>query len=177
MRRPRELAVDHSMHFLQLLHQVVLGVQPASRVDEEPTGITSLCSHNGVVGHGRGIGLIGTGDDGNFQSASPQLELLNSGSAKGVAGGEDRRLSALSHALGQLSTGGRFSGSIHTDHRDHRHTIRPGYQRRIHASQTPLDFIDGDVDEVQTRLSLSLEGDTDCSQDLLGHGQTQVGRQ
>ena len=102
-------------------------MQPAGRVDEEPTGITGLCSHNGVVGHSRGIGLIGTGDDGDFQSASPQLELLNSGSAKGVAGSQDGRLTALGHTLGQLGAGGRFSGSVHAHHRHHRHAVWPGY--------------------------------------------------
>ena len=40
------------MELVQLLHEVVLGVQPARRVDEQVVGLARQCGGDGVVRHG-----------------------------------------------------------------------------------------------------------------------------
>ena len=116
MRSPGKFAVHHTMHLLQLLHQVVLGMQSAGRVDEQPARIAGLSRHHRVMGDGGRIGLISTSDDRDFQSAAPQLELLDGRSTKSIASCQEGRFTAFSHALGQLGAGGRLAGAIDTHH-------------------------------------------------------------
>ena len=53
VRRAGQLLADDAMQLLQFLHQVVLGVQAARRVNEEVIRLARLRGGDGVVRHGR----------------------------------------------------------------------------------------------------------------------------
>src|SRR5438445_6287659 len=118
MRRAGEFFVDDAMDLVQLLHEVVLRVEPASGVDQEVTGISGLSSDNGVVGHRRGISAVFGSDDRNVNALAPKFDLFDGGGAKCVASSEEDRLLSRLEQVSKFSGGGGFAGPVHADNRD-----------------------------------------------------------
>ena len=80
------------MELVQLLHEVVLGVQATCGVDKEVIRLARLCGSDGVVRHGRGIRTIRAGNDFDLEARAPEFELFNGGSPERVARGQQRML-------------------------------------------------------------------------------------
>jgi len=88
VRRAGQLLADDAVELVQLLHEVVLGVQAAGGVDEQVIRMAGLRGGDGIVRHGGGIRAIGAGDDLDLEAGAPELELLDGGGAEGVTRGE-----------------------------------------------------------------------------------------
>src|SRR5262249_50877327 len=77
---------DHAMHLLQLLHQVLFGMQPAGGVQEQIVSLARLRGRNRVMRHSRGIGTVSSGYDLDLQSLPPEFQLLNGSGPKSITG-------------------------------------------------------------------------------------------
>lgn len=90
VRRPGQLLADDAMELEQFLHEVVLRVQAARRINEKIIRLACLRGGDSVVRHGGGVRAVRAGDDFDLEACAPKFELFNGGGAKGVARGEQR---------------------------------------------------------------------------------------
>ena len=56
----------------QLLHQVVLGVEPAGGVDDQDVDVAGVGGLHGVEDDGAGVGALLVGDDRDVRAARPR---------------------------------------------------------------------------------------------------------
>lgn len=86
-RRLVQLA-DHPAHLLQLLHQVVLGMQASGGIGDQHVDAAGLGGLHRVEDHRGGVGAGVLGDHRDAVALAPDLQLLHGGGAEGVAGGQ-----------------------------------------------------------------------------------------
>lgn len=109
---------DGPFDLFELLHQVVLGVEPSGGVDEEKVVAPGLSGLGGVVGEGGGVGPFRRLDHGDAQAVAPDLELGAAGGPEGVAGGEEHPFPSALVVLTELGDGGGFPHPVDADHED-----------------------------------------------------------
>ena len=85
---------DGAADFSQLFHQVVACVDATGGVADEKLRAVGDRLLMRVKADRRGIGIRVAGDHWDAESIAPALELLDGGSAKGIGGGEQHRVSA-----------------------------------------------------------------------------------
>ena len=83
-----------------------------------------LSGRDGVVGYGRGVGIVSPGDHGDVQPQAPELDLLDGRGAKSVAGGQHHPFTPGLEQLGQLGGGGCLAGAIDPHDGNHGQTSR-----------------------------------------------------
>ncbi len=74
----------HPSYLSQLLHQIILGVQPSGGIHDEYISSPGLGGANGIVDHCPWIGSWPVSNDIAAHSLSPYLELVDGRSAEGV---------------------------------------------------------------------------------------------
>ena len=131
MRRAGEFPGHHAMQFLQFLHQIVFGVHPPRRIDEQVIGFARQRCGDGIVRDGGGVSAVIAGDNRHFQPLAPEFELFDRGGAEGVARGEQRDLSACLEPMRELGAGRGFSRAVDTHDREHRRAMGFLAQRRL----------------------------------------------
>ena len=112
VRRGMNALFADAIHFFQLAHQVELGVQPTSRVNNKQIVATGAGGTDAIVGYRARIAVGLPGNDRHIGSFTPNLELIDSRSAKGVGSGQNDLAPLVQVMLGQLADGGRFAGTI-----------------------------------------------------------------
>ena len=122
MRRAGSLLAHHAVHFLQFLHQIVLGVQPAGRINEQIIGLARLGRRHRVVSNRGRVRAVSSGNDLDLHTLAPELELFDRSRAKSVTGRQEGGLSARFDQRGELGGGGGLAGAVDANHRDHRRT-------------------------------------------------------
>src|SRR5262249_37639349 len=80
---------------LQFGHQVGLVVQPAGGVDQQYVGTLFAGLDQRVIGQPRGIRPGRPGQHRTAGALAPDLQLLDRGGAKGVAGGKDHVVAGI----------------------------------------------------------------------------------
>ena len=116
--------VGHAAYFAQLLHEIVLGVQPAGGIDDEEVGVSALAGADRVVDHRSRVGTRLVGDDRYVGPLSPNLELVDGGCPKRICSGEGNLAPAIIIVLGQLGYGRRLARSVDPDHEYQRQQAR-----------------------------------------------------
>ncbi len=134
-RRLVQLA-DHPAHLLQLLHQVVLGMQASGGIGDQHVDAAGLGGLHRVEDHRGGVGAGVLGDHRDAVALAPDLQLLHGGGAEGVAGGQHDLLALELQLLRQLADGGGLAHAVHPDHQDHIGLARDvDLQRLLHRAQ------------------------------------------
>ncbi len=115
-----DLLGRHPLHLLQLLHQVVLGLQAAGSVHQEQIRLAALLAGpNGVEEHRGRVRARGLGDDVHAGPLGPDAQLIDGRGPEGVPGAEDHLAPPLLVAVGQLAQGGGLARAVHPHHEDH----------------------------------------------------------
>ena len=66
----------------------------------------------GIVSHGGRIGPLISLDDLATEALAPDGQLLDGGSAEGIAGGDQDRFAVVLEAFGEFGDGSRFAGAV-----------------------------------------------------------------
>src|SRR5256885_2273782 len=115
----RALLRDDPHHFLQLLEQPLLGVQPARRVDEHAVDPAGARRRHRVERHCRRV-RPGAADAGNAQPVRPDLELLPCPGPERVGGSEQDAATLTHQPARQLPRGRHHGGACR---RRHAHSV------------------------------------------------------
>ena len=115
-----QLADDDPLDLLELGHEVRVRVDAARRVDEEDLALLGLERLGGVEDDGRGVGPVGTLDDGDAELLAPERELFLGRGPEGVGGREHDPPAVAFVPGGELSGRGRLAATVDADHQDDR---------------------------------------------------------
>ena len=135
VRRPGDLAGGDPPHLRELLHQVLLRVEPSRRVDEQRAGRRApspptRASKRTAEGSAPSRWRI----DGEIQPIRPDRELLDRSRAERVRGGQEDRSPVLDCPRRELGRRRRLPGSVDADQEDdlerRRRGRRPAAERR-----------------------------------------------
>ena len=88
MRRAGQLAVDHAAHLCELLHQVMLGVEPPGGIADDHVEAAGARRLHGVERHRAGVCSLRPTNDVAARSLTPGHQLLDGGGAEGVGRAE-----------------------------------------------------------------------------------------
>ena len=126
--------IEHQQHFmrrglvqlahdpadlLQLLHQVVFGVQAAGGVGDQHVNTTRFGSLHRIEDHRSRVGAGVLGDYRNVVALPPDLQLLHGSRAEGVASSKHDFLAFELQLLRQLANSGGFADAIDAHHQNH----------------------------------------------------------
>ena len=103
----------------ELVHQLLVHVEAAGRVDDQDVPVVTDGLIPGPGGHLDRVGLARLGVDVRLRLGPELLELLDSGGALQVAGGERDVAVILGDQLGELRAGGGLTGALETGDQDH----------------------------------------------------------
>ena len=103
----------------ELVHQLLVDVQPAGGVDDQHVLAVRLRLAERPLGDVDRVAVGALAVDGRAGLPADGLELLDGGGALQVAGGERDRLPVLGEELGELRAGGRLAGALEAGHQDH----------------------------------------------------------
>src|SRR5258705_3473839 len=111
------------MQLLQLLHEVVLGVQPTGGIHEKIRNLARLRGGHGVVGNRRGISPISARDNFDVETLTPKLDLFDRCGPECIASGEEHTLTTGLNKFGELGGGRGFSSAVGSDDPDDSWTV------------------------------------------------------
>ncbi len=112
------LFAGYAAYFLQLLHQIIFGVQPAGGVDDQDVGLTGLAGADGVVDYRSWVGPRLVMDNVHPYPFAPDFELVYSRGPESVRRPKDD-LFALSLVItGQFSDGGGLTRTVNPDYQN-----------------------------------------------------------
>src|SRR5438552_4692907 len=112
-----ELA-QHADDLFQFRHQLGLVLQAAGGVDDQHVGAGLFRLLEGIISEAGGVGAELAGDDRRLGALAPDLQLLNRGSAEGVAGRPHHPTPAFGQLGRQLADGRRLAGAVDADDQD-----------------------------------------------------------
>ena len=78
-------------------------------------------------------------DDIRSGTAGPDLQLVRSGSAEGIAGDQQHLFALLHLLLGDLADGGGLTNTVNADHQDHSGGCREVQLRAAHIQHGNQD--------------------------------------
>ena len=103
---------------MKLVHQILLIMETACRIDEQDIGIPCLCRRDGVVDHRSRIRSVLSPDHLDARAVRPLRELLICRSPVSIRRGQDDFLSPVLVNAGQFSHGRRLARAVHTDNKN-----------------------------------------------------------
>ena len=115
-----QLPVHHPGDLVQLVHQVLLVVQPPGGVDEHHVGVPGPGGGEGVKHHGGGVGPLVLAHQLHAGALAPDLQLVGGGGPEGVPGGHQHPPAIPLEGGGQLADGGGLAHAGHPDEQGHR---------------------------------------------------------
>ena len=101
-----------------LLHEVILVVQTACRVDDQDIRVTGFCGLDGVVDDRSRITAVLSRNDRHFCALRPFGQLLRSAGTERIRRGDQDRLALPAVEVRQFSDRGSLSDAVHADHED-----------------------------------------------------------
>ena len=99
----------------QLLHQVLLVVQPSGSVADEHIAATCLGSINGIIDHRCRIRTLGVLDDIHAGTLRPDFQLVDGSCTECIRSGNQNLLALGFQLMAQLADGGSLSGTVDAD--------------------------------------------------------------
>ena len=153
-------------------------MQTARGVDNHVVGRARLGRLQSVEQHRRRIAARLVLDDLGPGAFAPNLQLLNSGSAKRVSRGQQHSLTLRAQQVGQLADGGCLAGPIHSHDQNH-------FRLAVHFLHRPLVggvedgeqlFLEQPLQFVNVRDLFAIHFVTQGLQDSSGGCGAQVGR-
>ena len=131
---PGACALDHLAHLAQLVHQVLLGVQPPGGVADHHVVPARARGLDRVEHHGAGVGARLAAHDLAAGPLGPQGQLLGRRGAEGVARGQQHRAAELLLQVpGDLADRGGLAAAVDPHHEDHRGLLGEGDRVAVHA--------------------------------------------
>ncbi len=165
VRRLGNLLAQHAMDFRELLHQIVLRLQPPGRIDDAYVGADFHGAGDGAMGHGGRIAARRAGDDFRPEPLGPNGQLLDGGGAEGVGRAEHDLFALRLEHRGQFGDRRSFAAAVDARHHDNGRsafgeTDRRGGLRQQNVEH-PLDLGDGLVhfDDPCAELLADVVGD------------------
>src|SRR5664280_1145169 len=128
VRRARDAPGRDPADLRELLHEIVLRVEPSRGVHEQQVGFPGESDGTRVVNDGGGIGACLVLHQRDVQARGPDLELLDRRGAKRVGRGEDDRLPGGGRSGRELGGRCRFSRAV--DPHDENHVGKAGRRAR-----------------------------------------------
>jgi hypothetical protein len=128
---------DHTNDLAQLLDERLARLQTPGGVDQSHVDVPSGGGLEGVEGHSGRVAARAPPHDLAADTLPPGLELLERGSAKGVAGAEDHRAARLAVVSRELAEGGGLPRAVDAEHEHHvgRAPVRHAFGRQLHGAQ------------------------------------------
>jgi hypothetical protein len=123
--RAAETALDDAPHLRELVHQVLLVVEPPCRVDEHEVGAAGARGLDRVEGDRCGVGALLVSDHLDVDLLAPGLELLDRRRPIGVARGGEHLEALLLVEVRQAADGGRLAGAVDAHDQRKRRCLRP----------------------------------------------------
>ena len=87
--------MHHTLDLGQLVHQVDLGVQSTSGIDDDQIRFRIYALLHGIEGHSRRIGIHSMGYHGYAHSVAPEYELIHCCSTEGISCTENDRFASV----------------------------------------------------------------------------------
>ena len=116
MRRFGDVSLHDAADLLELLHQVVLGVQPAGGVDDQDVGVAVMRRLHAVEDDGAGVGVGLVRDDRRRRARSPQTFSWSMAAARKVSPATSITLRPTRWwKRGQLGDRRRLAGAVDAD--------------------------------------------------------------
>ena len=115
-----QLPVHDAADLVQLVHQVLLVVQPPGGVHKHHVALPGLGGTHSVKDYGGGVGPLVLLDDIHPSPVGPDGQLLGGGGPEGIRGAEEDLLSLLSELMADLADGGSLTHPIHSNKQYHR---------------------------------------------------------
>ena len=78
--------LEDTTELFELFHKVGLGVEASGGVEEEVFVVTAAGGFVAIECDGGGVGAVMAGDNVDFKSGRPVLDLLVGGGSEGIAG-------------------------------------------------------------------------------------------
>ena len=144
--RSRQALVDRASDLGQLVHQVVLRVQPPGGVDDDHVRVAREAGVERIEDDRRWIGTRRVGHDRQLEPRSPGLELFDGSRPERVRRGQQDALTTGLVARRELGDARRLARPVDADDEDH------GWLGRIRPGRGPSAR--GAVDEQLTELGL-----------------------
>ena len=113
------LTVDDLAQLAQLVHQVLLIVQPAGGIHQHHIHAPRLGSLQRIKQHRTGIGALVLTHNVHTGALGPDLQLVGGGGAEGIAGAQQHLLALLAELMGHLADGGGLAHAVDADEQHH----------------------------------------------------------
>ena len=118
--RLRQLPVNDLAELGQLVHQVLLIVQPPGGVAQDHIYIPGLGRLQCIKQHRSGVGPLMLAHNRHVRPLGPYLQLVGGSGPEGIRRAEQDLLALRLQAVGQLADGGGLSHAVDADDQDHR---------------------------------------------------------
>jgi len=142
--------LDRAAHARQLVHELVVDVQPARGVDDRHVAVGAR-ELDPVAGDGDGVDVRAGRIHGNPDAFGERRELVDGGGAIDVGGDEDRALAVLLEVLRELGAGRRLAGTLQTGHEDDRRRMPTEGEPRIAGAHERRELLIDDLDDLLRR--------------------------
>src|SRR5690606_12216688 len=116
LRFPRIGPVDDPLHLLQFLHQVVLGMQAAGRVDEQQVTALADAPLRSVESHRGRVAVVRTRHGRDTETLPPYRQLCAACGPEGVACCEHHLAAVGRVVAAQLGDGGGLADAVDADY-------------------------------------------------------------
>ena len=165
------------MQLLQLLHEVVLGVQPTRRIHKKIRDLARLRGGHGVVGYRRGISPISASDNFDVETLTPKLDLFDRRGPECIASGKEHTLTTGLNKFGELGGGRGFPSAVNSDdgHDSWTVSVYGGVEFGIISGKALLHLALRDGKYIQAAAALRFVAFLDRIHDLRCHRHAQIG--
>ncbi len=119
MGRRGDHLLETAVDLVQLLHEVVLGVEPPGRVDEHPGRALGQGAGGPVEGDGCRIAPHLVADDRHPGPLAPALQLVDGRGPEGVPGHHEHSFAPGLEVGGQLAQGRGLAHAVDAHQQDH----------------------------------------------------------
>src|SRR5581483_5138497 len=138
--------LDELVDPLQLVHQLLVDLEPAGGVEDHGVVERPLGLRHGVAAHVHRVGLLAV--DRDVDLLAERLELLDGPGPLEVRRGEHRLAAAVAERQRQLRRGGRLARALEAAEHEYDRAVRPLRDAVIDRAHQPDEFLVDDLDDL-----------------------------
>src|SRR5580658_9032036 len=118
MRRAGNYFGGGALHFVELGHEIGLGVEASGGIHDHDIGVASAGGGERVENHRGRVGARFLFDHFDAGATRPDFELFDGGGTEGVGGAEDYCCSFFLQAVGEFADGSSFARAVDADYEE-----------------------------------------------------------
>ena len=139
--------LDVRLDVLQLLHEVLVDVQPSRRIDDHDVIEMRTCMIDCAPGNRHGIRALRHGKDGDAELPAQHLKLLDGGGPIDVGRDKQRLLPLLLERKAELARRSRLARALKSRHQDDGRRHGRNIEAALRAAHELCEFLVNDLDD------------------------------